>query len=130
MKEKARKEKEREEDKGMEEEREERVREQKGAPPSSTTKEIAAGFFKAFVTNAASSLSSAHLNTSASNCFHFVDSGHDATNASSTSTSKYLPALLQLPSHVKPNFFEQFTFKPSSTETDLPNPPPRFPPEI
>lgn len=45
------------------------------------------------------------------------------------------PAALSIPSSAarQTNVFslvERFTFRPSSTETDLPNPPPRLPPEI
>ena len=57
-------------------------------------------------------------------------------STSSTSTSKSTPPSSSTPTSTSPrqtNVFslvERFTFKPSSTETDLPNPPPRLPPEI
>ena len=150
-KEKGRKEKERkgERDKGLEKEKEK----EKGVPPSTTTKETVGGSFKAF-TNAASSLSSTHLNTGAATSSRGKERAQlnssststltvmaqldpsSSTPAPSTSTSKSTPPSSSTPASTSPrqtNVFslvERFTFKPSSTETDLPNPPPRLPPEI
>ena len=154
-KEKGRKEKERKGDKGLEEREKGLEKEkEKAASPSSTTKETAPGFFKAF-TNAASSLSTVHSNIGTATS---SSRGKERAqlNASTSSTSSTLTVMAQLdpsssssssstpitkplstPSPSAPprqtNVFslvERFTFKPSSTETDLPNPPPRLPPEI
>jgi len=83
---------------------------------SSTTKE--GGFFKA-LTNAATGNSR----------------GKDrAQPVASSSTPMVVGQTSGAPSSARQtNVFslvERFTFKPSSTETDLPNPPPRLPPEI
>ena len=147
-------EKEREKDKGLEKEKEKEK--EKGVPPSSTTKEIAGCSFKAF-TNAASLLSSTHSNTGAATSSRGKERAQlnsstsstsstltvmaqldasSSTPVSSTSTSKPTPPSSSTPTSTLPrqtNVFslvERFTFKPSSTETDLPNPPPRLPPEI
>ena len=151
-KEKGRKEKERKSDKGekgLEKEKE------KGVPSSSSTKEIPSGSFKAFTNNAASILSSPHSNTGAATSSRGKERAQlnpsstsssltvmaqldssSSSLSSSTSTSKPTPpssATLSSASPRQTNVFslvERFTFKPSSTETDLPNPPPRLPPEI
>jgi hypothetical protein len=155
-KERGRKEKERKGDKGLEKEKEREKglekEKEKAAPPSSTTKETTPGFFKAF-TNAASSLSvhsSTGAATSSSRGKERAQLNGSASSTSSTltvmaqldpsssSSSTPITKPLQTPSPSAPpprqtNVFslvERFTFKPSSTETDLPNPPPRLPPEI
>ena len=147
-KEKGRKEKERKGDKGLEKEKE------KGVPPSATTKETTS--FKQF-TNTNSLLSSAHSNTGAATSSRGKERAQLNSSSSSTSstltvmaaqldpssstsasstTSKLTPPSSSAPTSASPrqtNVFslvERFTFKPSSTETDLPNPPPRLPPEI
>jgi hypothetical protein len=155
-KEKGRKEKERrgdKGDKGLEKEKEK----DKGVPlpPSSTTKETPGSSFKVF-TNAASSLSSPHSNTGAATSSRGKERAQLNSSTSSTSstltvmtqldpsssiltsstTSKSTPSSSSTSISTSPrqtNVFslvERFTFKPSSTETDLPNPPPRLPPEI
>ena len=157
-KEKGRKEKERKVDKGLEKEKErekglEKEKEKGVSPSSSTTKDIAGCSFK----NAASVLSSAYSNTGTATSSRGKERAQ--LNASTSSTSSTLTVMAQLDassstptsssSTSKPspssssslistsprqtNVFslvERFTFKPSSTETDLPNPPPRLPPEI
>lgn len=158
-KEKGKKEKERKGDKGLEKEKEREKglekEKERGAPASSSTKEAAAGFFKAF-TNAASSLSSSHSNTGAGAATSSRGKERAQFNTSTSSTSSTLTVMAQLDPSSTPaaststtksiptpssastpprqtNVFslvERFTFKPSSTETDLPNPPPRLPPEI
>ena len=150
------KEKEKEREKGTEKEKEK----EKGVPlpSSSATKETTGGFFKAF-TNAASSLSSAHSTcgaatgssrgkergqqptSSSASSTQTIMAQLDPSSSTSTSTSSSKPNsnATPTPSSTTPtttrqtNVFslvERFTFKPSSTETDLPNPPPRLPPEI
>jgi hypothetical protein len=155
-KEKGKKEKEKEKErKGLEKEKEKEK--EKGVPQSTTTttKETVAVSFKAFM-NAASSLSSAHSNTGAASSSRGKERAQlnpsssftsstltvmaqldpsSSTPASSTFASKTSPPSSSIPSASprQTNVFslvERFTFKPSSTETDLPNPPPRLPPEI
>ena len=154
-KEKGRKEKEKKGDKG--DKGLEKEKEKEKVPPSSSTKETPGCTFKAF-TNAAASLPSPHSNTGAatssrgkervqlnsstsstSSTLTLMAARHPSASslASSTSTSKITPlSSSSIPISGSPrqtNVFslvERFTFKPSSTETDLPNPPPRLPPEI
>ena len=149
-KEKGRKEKERKGEKGekgLEKEKDKGV-----APSSSSTKETPGGSFKAF-TNTASVLSSPHSNTGAatssrgkeraqlnpsstSSSLTVMAQLESSSSSLTSSTSKPTPppsATLSSASPRQTNVFslvERFTFKPSSTETDLPNPPPRLPPEI
>ncbi|KAF5379739.1 hypothetical protein D9615_005833 [Tricholomella constricta] len=53
----------------------------------------------------------------------------DAAQANGNATGKEQPPAQKRQTNVF-SLVERFTFKPSSTETDLPNPPPRLPPEI
>ena len=143
-KEKGRKEKEKKGEKGLEKEKEK----EKGVPPSTTTKETPGSSFKALAnvssfhsnTGAATSSRGKELNafTSSTSSTLTVMAQLDPSSSTLTSsvTSKPTPPSSSIPSSTSPrqtNIFplvERFTFKPSSTETDLPNPPPRLPPEI
>ncbi|KAH9481932.1 MYND-type zinc finger protein samB [Psilocybe cubensis] len=118
-----------------------------GASSSTSTSPTAStsqnGFFRAF-TNAASSNSRGKTSSSTPSTSTPSSSTSAAAMASSSSASNVnsqqtpvvssTAASTGAPSSAKQtNVFslvERFTFKPSSTETDLPNPPPRLPPEI
>ena len=149
--EKGRKERERKGDKGIEREEKEREKGLEKEKGASMTKETSASFFKAF-TSAASSLSTAHSNTGAATSSsrgkeRAQPNSSTQTDASSSTSASTIPSSSSASSKPNPiptpstpistprqtNVFslvERFTFKPSSTETDLPNPPPRLPPEI
>ena len=91
------------------------------------------GFFRAFANVASGSgRGKERANPSSSSS---PPSNANSSPSSSVSTTNTSPSTS--PSTATPlrqtNVFslvERFTFKPSSTETDLPNPPPRLPPEI
>jgi len=56
--------------------------------------------------------------------------GKEKEKASSTSSSTGIPSSSSVTATNVFSLVERFTFRPSSTETDLPNPPPKLPPEI
>jgi hypothetical protein len=93
----------------------EREREKAGSDPSAngnTTKEIQ-GFFRGFSSGRGK------------------DKERDATKASALATSSSPgPMSTNVRQTNVFSLVERFTFKPSSSETDLPNPPPRLPTEI
>ncbi|KAJ3501255.1 hypothetical protein NLJ89_g9422 [Agrocybe chaxingu] len=96
-------------------------------PPTaaSSTKE---SIFRAFTNAAASVGSSRGKDKQPASSINASTSSTSSTHTHATSSHAGAPSSAR-----QTNVFslvERFTFKPSSTETDLPNPPPRLPPEI
>ncbi|KAF7976784.1 hypothetical protein HWV62_5624 [Athelia sp. TMB] len=89
------------------------------------------GFFRAFSTNRGKEKEKEKEKDKST-------TGSTSAPSSSASTTVTTPAATPAPPTIVPsqrqtNVFslvERFTFRPSSTETDLPNPPPKLPPEI